>query len=549
MRHTYPFCWRCESPLLYYAKPSWYIRTTREREGLLAGNARVNWQPAHIQRGRFGNWLEQNIDWAVSRERYWGTPLPFWECAGCGATTVVGSRAELADRAMDRAAAETLDDLHRPFIDAIALRCDAEGCGGEMRRVPEVADAWFDSGAMPYAQWHYPFEHGDEFRRQFPADFICEAIDQTRGWFYTLHAEASLLGVAGAVPETIAYRNVVCHGHILDERGDKMSKSRGNVVEPFDLLDELGADAVRWYIYASAPVGASRRFSARLVNEGLRRFQLTLWNVYRFLVGYANADGIDPRQRPDGAPPVLDRWLLSELQRPHRARHGGPRPLRPDRRRARHRGLHGRPLQLVRAPLAPPLLARAFRRRRGQAPRLFHAARDARGAGEAARALHALPRRGAVAQPRAVARRRRAGERAPGGLARSRAPRIGRRRFRGRGAERGDAAGQAHRLAGARGACEGGPARAPAPRRGAGEAARARRRRGPRAQRGPAAGRAEREGAHAAGGRVRRGRIRGEAQPARARPAAGARAGGRARRPCRHGRGANWPPPCARGAP
>ena len=313
VRHTYPFCWRCESPLLYYAKPSWYIRTTREREGLLAGNARVNWQPAHIQRGRFGNWLEQNIDWAVSRERYWGTPLPFWECAGCNTVTVVGSRAELAERAMDRAAAEALDDLHRPFIDAIALRCDADGCGGEMRRVPEVADAWFDSGAMPYAQWHYPFEHGDEFRRQFPADFICEAIDQTRGWFYTLHAEASLLGAAGAVPETIAYRNVVCHGHILDERGDKMSKSRGNVVEPFDLLDELGADAVRWYIYASAPVGASRRFSARLVNEGLRRFQLTLWNVYRFLVGYANADGIDPRQRPDGAPPELDRWLLSEL--------------------------------------------------------------------------------------------------------------------------------------------------------------------------------------------------------------------------------------------
>ena len=313
VRHTYPFCWRCESPLLYYAKPSWYVRTTREREGLLAGNARVNWQPAHIQRGRFGNWLEQNVDWAVSRERYWGTPLPFWECARCHRVTVVGSRAELAERAVDRAAAEALDDLHRPFIDAIALRCDADGCGGEMRRVPEVADAWFDSGAMPYAQWHYPFEHGEEFRRQFPADFICEAIDQTRGWFYTLHAEASLLGAAGAVPETIAFRNVVCHGHILDERGDKMSKSRGNVIEPFDLLDELGADAVRWYVYASAPVGASRRFSARLVNEGLRRFQLTLWNVYSFLVGYANADGIDPRRRPDGQPPELDRWLLSEL--------------------------------------------------------------------------------------------------------------------------------------------------------------------------------------------------------------------------------------------
>ena len=313
VRHTYPFCWRCDSPLLYYAKPSWYIRTTKEREGLLAGNERINWQPAHIKRGRFGNWLEHNIDWAVSRERYWGTPLPFWECARCNRVTVVGSRDELAERAVDRAAVEALDDLHRPFIDAIALRCDADGCDGEMRRVPEVADAWFDSGAMPYAQWHYPFEHGDEFRRQFPADFICEAIDQTRGWFYTLHAEASLLGAAGAVPDAISYRNVVCHGHILDERGDKMSKSRGNVVEPLDLLDETGADAVRWYIYVSAPVGASRRFSARLVNEGLRRFQLTLWNVYSFLVGYANVDGLDPRQRPDGPPPELDRWLLSEL--------------------------------------------------------------------------------------------------------------------------------------------------------------------------------------------------------------------------------------------
>ncbi len=313
VRHTYPFCWRCESPLLYYAKPSWYVRTTKEREGLLAGNERINWQPAHIRRGRFGNWLEHNVDWAVSRERYWGTPLPFWECVRCHGITVVGSRAELAERAVDRAAAEALDDLHRPFIDAIALRCEAEGCDGEMRRVPEVADAWFDSGAMPYAQWHYPFEHEDEFLRQFPADFICEAIDQTRGWFYTLHAEASLLGAAGAVPDTIGYRNVVCHGHILDEHGDKMSKSRGNVVEPLDLLDETGADAVRWYIYASAPVGASRRFSARLVNEGLRRFQLTLWNVYSFLVGYANVDGIDPRRRPDGPPPELDRWLLSEL--------------------------------------------------------------------------------------------------------------------------------------------------------------------------------------------------------------------------------------------
>ena len=313
IRHTYPFCWRCDSPLLYYAKPSWYIRTTAQRDRLLEGNARINWQPDHIKRGRFGNWLENNVDWAVSRERYWGTPLPFWVCGECAKVTVIGSREELADRAVDRTAAEALDDLHRPYIDAIALRCDADGCDGEMRRVPEVADAWFDSGAMPYAQWHYPFENQDEFDRQFPADFICEAIDQTRGWFYTLHAEAALLNACEAVPEEISYRNVICHGHILDEQGAKMSKSRGNVLEPFELLDELGADAVRWYIYASAPVGSSRRFSMRLVNEGLRRFQLTLWNVYSFFVSYANIDGLDPRERPEGETPELDRWLLSEL--------------------------------------------------------------------------------------------------------------------------------------------------------------------------------------------------------------------------------------------
>ena len=313
IKHTYPFCWRCDSPLLYYAKPSWYIRTTAQRDRLLAGNARINWQPDHIKRGRFGNWLENNIDWAVSRERYWGTPLPFWVCGDCATVSVIGSRAELAGRALDRAAAEAMDDLHRPYIDDIVLHCDADGCGGEMRRVPEVADAWFDSGAMPYAQWHYPFENQDEFDRQFPADFICEAIDQTRGWFYTLHAEAALLNAAEATPEEISYRNVICHGHILDEQGNKMSKSRGNVLEPFDVLDELGADAVRWYIYASAPVGSSRRFSVRLVQQALRRLQLTLWNIYKFFVSYANIDGLDPRERPEGDLPELDRWILSEL--------------------------------------------------------------------------------------------------------------------------------------------------------------------------------------------------------------------------------------------
>ncbi|GBD24226.1 Isoleucine--tRNA ligase [bacterium HR29] len=311
IRHTYPFCWRCGTPLLYYAKPSWYIRTTRHKDALIANNERINWYPGHVKHGRFGNWLENNVDWAVSRERYWGTPLPFWVCTVCGAQTCIGSSAELVARAVEPDKAARLDDFHRPFIDEILLRCEA--CGGEMRRVPEVADAWFDSGAMPYAQWHYPFEHREEFQRHFPADFICEAIDQTRGWFYTLHAEATLLHAVGAVPEGIAFRNVIVLGHILDEKGQKMSKSRGNVVEPWDVIEAHGADAVRWYMYTATPAGSPRRFSAALVEECLRRFLLTLWNTYSFFVSYANIDRVDPRQRPDGPLPELDRWLLSEL--------------------------------------------------------------------------------------------------------------------------------------------------------------------------------------------------------------------------------------------
>ncbi|GAB4329745.1 MAG: isoleucine--tRNA ligase [Dehalococcoidia bacterium] len=311
IRHTYPFCWRCHTPLLYYAKPSWYIRTTKHRDALLAGNERINWYPEHIKHGRFGNWLENNIDWAVSRERYWGTPLPFWRCKGCGADACVGSRAELAERATDRAKAEALDDLHRPFIDEITLRCEA--CGGEMSRVPEVADAWFDSGAMPYAQWHYPFQNEDAFLHYFPADFICEGIDQTRGWFYTLHAEATLLKATESVPDGIAYKNVICHGHILDEKGQKMSKSRGNVVEPWAVIDRYGADATRWYMYLAGFSRASGRFGPNLVEEGLRRFLLTLWNTYSFFVSYANIDRVDPRTPPAGESPEIDRWLLSEL--------------------------------------------------------------------------------------------------------------------------------------------------------------------------------------------------------------------------------------------
>ncbi|MBI5949162.1 MAG: isoleucine--tRNA ligase [Chloroflexi bacterium] len=311
IKHTYPFCWRCKTPLLYYAKPSWYIRTTKQRDSLLEGNSRIHWYPEHIQAGRFGNWLENNIDWAVSRERYWGTPLPFWRCESCAADACIGSKAELVDRATDRARAQALDDFHRPFIDDVTLRCDA--CGGTMRRVPEVADAWFDSGAMPYAQWHYPFENVEEFERNFPADYICEAIDQTRGWFYTLHAEATLLAAAEAVPESISFKNVICLGHIQDEKGNKMSKSKGNAAEPWTVLDRHGADATRWYMYTASPAGSSRRFSLPLVEEGVRRFLLTLWNTYSFFVSYANIDEVDPRTPPKGTPPEIDRWLLSEL--------------------------------------------------------------------------------------------------------------------------------------------------------------------------------------------------------------------------------------------
>jgi isoleucyl-tRNA synthetase len=311
MKHTYPFCWRCHTPLLYYAKPSWYIRTTKQKESLLEGNDRIHWYPDHIQHGRFGNWLENNIDWAVSRERYWGTPLPFWKCEACGQATCVGSRAELAERAIETEEAAAMDDLHRPFIDEITLRCT--DCQGVMRRVPEVADAWFDSGAMPYAQWHYPFENVEEFEKSFPADYICEAIDQTRGWFYTLHAEATLLKASEAVPDSISFKNVIVLGHIQDEKGNKMSKSRGNAADPWPVLDQHGADATRWYMYTASPAGSSRRFSSALVEEGLRRFLLTLWNTYSFFVSYANIDEVDPRTAPSGTAPEIDRWLLSEL--------------------------------------------------------------------------------------------------------------------------------------------------------------------------------------------------------------------------------------------
>ncbi len=305
IRHTYPFCWRCGTPLLYYAKPTWYIRTTARKDRLIALNQEINWQPSHIKNGRFGNWLEHNVDWALSRERYWGIPLPIWRCDSCGRYHCIGGVAELRGLAVDKEAAAQLNDLHRPYIDEITLRC--ESCGGTMTRQPEVMDVWFDSGAMPYAQSHYPFDNAETFEQRFPADFICEGVDQTRGWFYTLHALSTLLF------DSVAYRNVICLELILDEKGEKMSKSKGNTVEPFAVLDAHGADAVRWNMFTASPPWVPRRFSANTVVESLRRFMLTLWNTYSFFATYALLDRYDPSAPPAVERADLDRWLLSEL--------------------------------------------------------------------------------------------------------------------------------------------------------------------------------------------------------------------------------------------
>jgi len=300
--HTYPFCWRCSTPLLYYARPTWYIRTSQFKEQMVALNEQINWYPEHIKRGRFGNWLANNIDWALGRERYWGTPLPIWECQQCHHQECIGSVAELSEKAGRDLSGL---DLHRPHVDEIRWKCPE--CGGKMERVPELIDVWFDSGAMPVAQWHYPFENQEMFKRQFPADYICEAVDQTRGWFYSLHAISTLLF------NQVAYKNVICLGLILDAQGQKMSKSRGNVVDPWDVINRTGADAMRWYLYTASPPGQERRFSSDLVYEVLRSFVLTLWNTYAFFVTYANLDGWrpDPNEVPEYSP--LDRWLRSTL--------------------------------------------------------------------------------------------------------------------------------------------------------------------------------------------------------------------------------------------
>jgi isoleucyl-tRNA synthetase len=305
--HSYPHCWRCGTPLLYYAKSSWYIATTKLRNELLAANETVNWHPPRVKEGRFGDWLKNNVDWALSRERYWGTPLPVWRCTE-GHLHVIGSFAELEQRS-----GRTLSDHHRPFVDDIAIPCTEAGCEQPMNRVPEVIDVWFDSGAMPFAQHHYPFEHEDRFAERFPADFICEAQDQTRGWFYSLLAIATLLG------RESPYRNVVCLGLILDEDGQKMSKSKGNTVEPWQVLDEYGADAFRWYFFTSKQPWDGYRFSAETIGEGVRLFLKQLWSTYFFYVLYAEANSatldVAPAQAQAGTATEptddLDRWALS----------------------------------------------------------------------------------------------------------------------------------------------------------------------------------------------------------------------------------------------
>ncbi|MFC1897463.1 isoleucine--tRNA ligase [Chloroflexota bacterium] len=306
IRHTYPFCWRCESPLLYYAKQTWYIKTTAIKEGLIAGNNEINWYPEHIKYGRFGDWLNNNVDWAFSRERYWGTPLPVWRCESCGRAECIGSVEDLRKRPGFTGLKEPLD-LHRPFVDELTFDCPE--CGAKMKRVPDVIDCWFDSGAMPVAQLHYPFENKELFDKELKqADYICEAVDQTRGWFYSLHAISTLLF------DRPCFKNVICLGHVLDVKGEKMSKTKGNIVEPRSVIDKYGADALRWYFFTTASAGNVYRFDEKSVAEITRRFLLTLWNVYSFFVTYANIDHFTPgTEGTTSESSELDKWIISEL--------------------------------------------------------------------------------------------------------------------------------------------------------------------------------------------------------------------------------------------
>ena len=303
--HDYPHCWRCDTPLIYYARESWFIKMTEVKDKLVANNNTVNWIPKSIGEGRFGNWLENVQDWGISRNRYWGTPLNIWECCDCGCQESIGSRAELAERSGNPDNAKV--ELHRPYIDEVTFKC--KECGGTMKRVPEVIDCWFDSGAMPFAQHHYPFENKDLFEQQFPADFISEAVDQTRGWFYSLMAESTLLF------DKAPYKNVIVLGHVQDENGQKMSKSKGNAVDPFEALGQYGADAIRWYFYTNSAPWLPNRFHGKAVQEGQRKFMGTLWNTYAFYVLYAEIDQFDPTKYTLNYDKlsVMDKWLLSKL--------------------------------------------------------------------------------------------------------------------------------------------------------------------------------------------------------------------------------------------
>ena len=302
--HEYPHCWRCDTPLIYYARESWFIKMTAVKDDLIRNNNTINWIPESIGKGRFGDWLENVQDWGISRNRYWGTPLNIWQCE-CGHMHSVGSRQELFEMSGDERAKTV--ELHRPYIDEITLKCPE--CGGEMHRVPEVIDCWFDSGAMPFAQHHYPFENKELFEQQFPANFISEAVDQTRGWFYSLLAESTLLF------NKAPYKNVIVLGHVQDENGQKMSKSKGNAVDPFDALNKYGADAIRWYFYINSAPWLPNRFHGKAVVEGQRKFMSTLWNTYAFFVLYADIDNFDPTKYELNYDqlPVMDKWLLSRL--------------------------------------------------------------------------------------------------------------------------------------------------------------------------------------------------------------------------------------------
>ena len=311
-QHSYPFCWRCDTPLLYFAKTSWYIRTTLKKQNMIDKNQDVHWIPEHIQEGRFGDWLRNNVDWAISRERYWGTPLPVWECsAGCGQQTWVESIASLSNYIGLDATKDADFDLHRPYVDNLTWKCKNPSCHGNMQRVKDVIDCWFDSGAMPYAQHHYPIENKQKFLQSFPADFICEGVDQTRGWFYTLHALAVL------TQNQPAYKTCMALGHILDDQGRKMSKRLGNIVDPWTILNSEGADALRYYMYTASPPGQPRKFSQALVRQALRQFQLTLWNCYSFFTTYAEAEynKLGTTHIPWHERPMIDQWILGKLHR------------------------------------------------------------------------------------------------------------------------------------------------------------------------------------------------------------------------------------------